>query len=130
MLEKPSLRVLRWDYEAAKQAENEVLQERMNSAPTGRRHDAFYLYLANVRAEERAKGFNASWVGFAVLRTDCCAGAGAASGCSAPSIPYWRPVRDVPEVYCPAVRRSCHSVVRLQPVDALCQELDKTALAL
>ncbi|GAB4813873.1 hypothetical protein N2152v2_000919 [Parachlorella kessleri] len=61
MLDKPSLRVLRWDYEAAKQAENEVLQERMNSAPAGRRHDAFYLYLANVRAEERAKGFNASW---------------------------------------------------------------------
>lgn len=63
MLDKPSLRVMRWGFEATKAAENERADAKLHSPPAGRRHDSYYLYLANIRAEERASGHDAAWVG-------------------------------------------------------------------
>lgn len=58
----PPPQVMRWNFEATKAAQNEAAEARQNSVPTGRRHDAFYAYLAAVREGERANGHAAAWV--------------------------------------------------------------------
>lgn len=62
LLEKSSIKVVRWDFETLKQAENEKVEARMHSAPTGKRHDAYYVYLNSIRLKELDRGHTVSWV--------------------------------------------------------------------
>lgn len=61
LLEKSSIKVVRWDFETLKQAENEKVEARMHSAPTGKRHDAYYVYLNSIRLKELDRGHTVSW---------------------------------------------------------------------
>ncbi|KAK9812843.1 hypothetical protein WJX72_004619 [[Myrmecia] bisecta] len=58
LTDKPSIRMLRYEFEQQKAAENQASEDHFMARPSGSRHDAYHAYQAHIAAEEEKHGWD------------------------------------------------------------------------